>query len=69
MGIVEQVIDVLNNAEFAHVRQQAEPMQALYREMERQGYTEKQGYTIAPVDGLLKSSEDRSFSSYHTRRC
>ncbi|SEO44048.1 hypothetical protein SAMN05428959_10829 [Duganella sp. CF517] len=68
MSLVDQVKNVLSKPEFEHVRRDAAPMQELYREMERQGYTAKQGYTIAPLDGLATQPPAKTFSSYYAKR-
>lgn len=52
MSIATAIADVLESPELAAVRAEAQPMQRLYEEMERQGYAAKQGYTIASMDQL-----------------
>jgi hypothetical protein len=52
VSIGTAIAEVLERPELQAVRAEAQPMQRLYEEMERQGYASKQGYTIASMDQL-----------------
>lgn len=52
MSIVEQLNAVIANDALNGVKAQSAPMHAIYLEMERKGYTSKQGYTISSMDVL-----------------
>jgi hypothetical protein len=52
MTIVEQINAVMANDALDGVKAQSAPMHAIYLEMERNGYTSKQGYTISSMDML-----------------
>lgn len=54
MSIVEQIKDIVESERFAQAREQSASMQALYLEMESQGYTDKKGYTLAPSESVTQ---------------
>lgn len=52
MSIATAIAEALERAELAGVRDEAQPMQRVYEEMQRNGYAPKQGYAIASMDEL-----------------
>lgn len=61
MSLVDQIKEIVTDPALEGVREQVASMQALYQEMERLGFTEKQGYTIASMDALTSSSSRQPF--------
>lgn len=52
MSIATAIAEALDRPELATVRDDAQPMQRVYEEMQRNGYAPKQGYAIASMDEL-----------------
>ncbi|CAJ3120204.1 Uncharacterised protein [Burkholderia pseudomallei] len=52
MSIATAIAEALERPELAAVRDEAQPMQRVYEEMQRNGYAPKQGYAIASMDEL-----------------
>lgn len=63
MSIIDQINAAISSDALDRIRAQAAPMHAIYKEMERQGFTEKQTYNISSIDVLALTAKPTTSSS------